>query len=249
MLYLHKLLPLIVSPLGLLIALMVLSVLLRRIWPIHFALAFLLIFSFPITERLIWQNLESSYPHVPVNEIERQDAVVVLSGMISIFESKHGYIADWGDSADRFFAGMELVTAGKADKLIFTRGKMPWSSTPPEGELLREKAIIMGLPDNQVLLTGTAANTAEEAMQVKQLVDNQGFKRILLVTSSFHMPRSKRLFDNAGIESIAFPVDFRADRDNINWLDFIPDAEALANSSYGIREIIGRLYYWMRFES
>ena len=243
MIYLHKLLPLIVSPLGLLIALMLLSIVLRRIWPIHLVLVLLLVFALPITARLIWHNLESSYPYEPVDEVEQYDAVVVLGGILRVFKSQHGYIADWNDSADRLLAGVSLIKAGKADKLIFTRGQWPWSDNPPEGELLRNKAIEMGLSDSQILLTGIAANTADEAVQVKKLIEQEGLKRIVLVTSSFHMPRSKRLFDNAGIDSKAFPVDFRADRDTINWLDFIPNADAFADTSYGIREFIGRFYY------
>ena len=248
MFYLHKLLPLIVSPLGLLLLLMLLSVFLRRIWPTYLALASMLVFSFPITSHLIWSSLESEYPYKHIDQVGQHDAVVVLGGMFRVFESNDGFDGDWGESSDRFFAGINLVNSGKADKLIFTRGQMPWFDTPPEGEILRLKAVNMGLSESQVLLTGIAANTADEAAQVKQLMDKEGFKSILLVTSSFHMPRSKALFDTAGIDSEPYPTDFREYGYNINWLDFIPSAGAFKETSDGIREYIGRIYYRLRFD-
>lgn len=245
MIYLHKLLPLIVSPLGLLLALMLLSIILRRIWPTYLVLVLIVVFSFPMTSHLIWKGLESSYPYKHIGQIGQHDAIVVLSGMLGGFESDHGFITEWGDP-DRFFTGINLIKSKKADYLVFTRGQVPWSNFPPEGEQLRLKALEMGVADSQILLTGVVANTADEADQVKNLMDQNGFESILLVTSSFHMSRSKLLFDKAGIVSEAYPTDFRANG-RLSWLSFIPSAEAFENTSSGIREYIGRLYYWLRF--
>ena len=172
--------------------------------------------------------------------------MVVLSGMLDTFETAHGHVVEWGDATDRLFAGIDLIKAGKADKLIFTRGQMPWSDSPPEGEVLRLKALGMGIPEANILLTGKAANTADEAIQVKKLLQQEGLKHIILVTSSFHMPRSKRLFDHAGINNVAYPTDFQANT-TTSWLDMIPSAKAFKETSSGLREYIGRMYYWLRF--
>ena len=242
MIYVHKALPLIVSPLGLLVTLLLVGLFLRRFWPFYLVLVFTLIFSWPPTARLIWSSLESTYPYEHIDKAEQADAVVVLSGMLGLFEAEHGYVAQWGGAVDRFFVGIDLMKAGKADKLIFTRGQMPWSNGPPEGEVLRLKALDMGIPESKILLTGNAANTADEAIQVKKLLQREGLEKILLVTSSFHMPRSKLLFDKAGIISEAYPTDFKAN-ESMTWLDIIPSADAFRATSSGLREYIGRLYY------
>ena len=75
---------------------------------------------------------------------------------------------------------------------------------------------------------------------------SEGLDHIILVTSSFHMPRSKRLFDHAGINNVAYPTDFQANA-TTNWLDMIPSAKAFKETSSGLREYIGRMYYWLRF--
>jgi len=246
MIYLHKLLPLIVSPLGLLISLMLLALVLRRQWPVYGALVILLICSFPLTARSIWVGLESEYQYQPPTTVPQADAVLVLSGMLGGFETEDGYVTEWGDP-DRFFVGLQLVKLGKADRLIFTRGQMPWSDSPPEGELLKQKALEMGISPQQILLTSIVSNTAEEASAVKGLMAEYGLNKIILVTSSFHLPRAKLLFDRAEVETYPYPTDFKAASRDITWLHFIPSADAFRDTSSGIREYIGRLYYWLKY--
>jgi len=246
MIYLHKLLPLIVSPLGLLISLMLIALVLRRQWPVYWALVILLICSFPLTARSIWVGLESEYQYQPPTTVPQADAVLVLSGMLGGFETEDGYVTEWGDP-DRFFVGLQLVKLGKADRLIFTRGQMPWSDSPPEGELLKQKALEMGISPQQILLTSIVSNTAEEASAVKGLMAEYGLNKIILVTSSFHLPRAKLLFDRAGVETYPYPTDFKAASRDITWLHFIPSADAFRDTSSGIREYIGRLYYWLKY--
>jgi uncharacterized SAM-binding protein YcdF (DUF218 family) len=246
MIFLHKLLPLIVSPLGLIVFLVITGICLRRWWLIIFSCFVLLFLSLPITAQLLWQDLEKQHPPKALNELGTYDAVVVLSGMLSPFEYNDTLHVEWGDP-DRFFAGIEILKSEKAPILIFTRGKMPWSSLPAEGELLKAKAVELGINESQILLSNTVANTADEAEAVAQLMNIHQIKRILLVTSSFHMPRAKLLFDKQGIDSVAFAVDFKATGQTINWLSLIPSAGGFRRTSEGIREYIGRLYYTLKF--
>ena len=225
---------------------MLLALVLRRQWPVYWALFILLVCSFPLTARFIWVGLESGYQYQDPTTVPKADAVLVLSGMLGGFESEDGYVTEWGDP-DRFFVGLQLVKMGKADRLIFTRGKMPWSESPPEGELLKQKALEMGIFPEQILLTSIVSNTAEESVAVKDLMAERQLNKIILVTSSFHMPRAKLLFDQAGVETYPYPTDFKAASRNMTWLHFIPSADALRNTSSGIREYLGRIYYWLKY--
>ena len=246
MIYLHKLLPLVASPIGLLIGLMLLALVLKRQWPVYWALFILLVCSFPLTARFIWVGLESEYQYQAPITVPKADAVLVLSGMLGGFETEDGYVTEWGDP-DRFFVGVQLVKMGKADRLIFTRGKMPWSESPPEGELLEQKALEMGIFPEQILLTSIVSNTAEESAAVKDLMAERQLNKIILVTSSFHLPRAKLLFDQVGVETYPYPTDFKVASRDITWLHFIPSADALRNTSSGIREYLGRIYYWLKY--
>ena len=85
-------------------------------------------------------------------------------------------------------------------------------------------------------------NTADEAVAVKELISPS--KRIILVTSAFHMYRAKRLFEKQGFEVIPYRVDYKASGNNqVTFMDFLPSAMNLELTEIAIREIIGRLYY------
>jgi len=246
MIYLHKLLPLIISPLGLVVFLIITGICLRRWWIITLSCFVLLLSSLPITAQFIWRDLEKQYPPKALSEFGSYDAVVVLSGMLSPFEYNGTLHVEWGDP-DRFFAGIDLLKSGKAPTLIFTRGKMPWSNLPAEGELLKSKAVELGINESQILLSNIVANTSEEAEAVAKLISANGIKRIVLITSSFHMPRAKLLFDKQGIDSVPFATDFKATGQTLSWLAFLPSAGGFGRTSEGIREYIGRFYYKLKF--
>lgn len=242
MLELHKFLPLIVSPLGLVVGLWLLAFLVREARLAWLGLLVFVLSALPATANWLWKTLESDYPYQPVASVERADAIVVLSGMLGGFEQNGHTVPEWGEGVDRLFSGVELYHAGKAPLIIFTRGYWPWLNLPPEGEILANKAIALGVPDSRILLTDLVSNTEDEAREVNNLMAFAGLKRVILVTSSFHMPRARMLFALAGIETTPYAVDFRG-QSALDWMSWIPSADGFARTSEGIRELIGRLYY------
>ena len=68
--------------------------------------------------------------------------------------------------------------------------------------------------------------------------------RILLVTSAYHMSRAEMLFRLAGLEVIPFPVDFQI-KLGITPRSFIPSGETLKQTDAALKEIYGRVYYWI----
>ena len=245
MIYLHKLLPLIVSPLGLIVLLIILGIAFRRWIVIILSFLVLLGSALPVTAHLIWQGLEQQHPPKVLDRLGSYDAVVVLSGMLTGFKYRGTVRSEWADP-DRFFAGVEVLKSGKASTLIFTRGLLPWGNHRAEGEILKIKAIEMGVDETRIILSDTVSNTAEEALAVKELIEENGINKILLITSSFHMPRAKLLFDKQGIDSVPFAVDFKATGKDLNWLSFLPSSNGFKRTSEGIREYIGRIYYKYR---
>ena len=245
MLLLHKLLPLIVSPLGFVIGLLSLSMLLQRRWIGCMGILVLVVCSLPVINNTVWASLESSYPPQTVQFVSATDAIVVLSGMLGGVDADEQILTQYHDSIDRLFVGVELYHANKAPLLIFTGGQMPWSELPPEGEILSSKAVLMGVPRDNILLTHVASNTADEARVIRALMDQKSLESIILVTSSFHMPRALKIFEHAGIKAVPYATDFRS-RSQTIWLDWIPSAEAFGNTSRGFREYLGRLYYLLK---
>jgi hypothetical protein len=73
--------------------------------------------------------------------------------MLEINEVVDSTNIEWGDP-DRFFGGIALFKAGKAQKLIFTGGKIPWDKAKKtEGAVLKEYAISNGIPLEKIFVT------------------------------------------------------------------------------------------------
>ena len=245
MIYLHKILPTFVLAIMLVIIVILIGLIKNKKKLIYIAIGLLYIISTPIFSNNFFKLLEGSGNNdyrKPISAIDSADAIVVLSGMLEINEVGDSTYVEWGDP-DRFFGGIDLFKAGKAQKLVFTGGKMPWDKArKTEGDVLKEYAISNGIPSEKIFVTKDVENTAEEALSVKELISPS--KRIILVTSAYHMYRAQRLFEKQGFEVISYKVDYTAAGNNqVTFIDFLPSALNLESMEIGIREIIGRIYY------
>lgn len=165
--------------------------------------------------------------------------------MLEINEVGDSTYVEWGDP-DRFFGGIALFKAGKAQKLVFTGDKMPWDKVKKtEGDVLKEYAVSNGMPSENILVTKDVENTADEAVDVKELINPS--KRIILVTSAYHMYRAQRLFEKQGFVVIPYKVDFKAaGNSTVTVMDFLPSAGNLELTEIGIRELLGRIFYLVK---
>ena len=196
----------------------------------------------------LFAKLEGQGLKIEAKDAPRADAIVVLSGMMTRVRGAAGPVAEWND-ADRFFAGIDLYQAGRAPRLIFTGGVLPWEKTSQsEGAVLKAYAQRFGIAEASISVSGDAQNTAQEAVAVRAMLADS---RILLVTSAFHMSRAKQQFERQGFEVSAFPVDFKVRANTFTPMDFLPDPRALGLTDMVVREWIGRLYYqlntWIKF--
>jgi uncharacterized SAM-binding protein YcdF (DUF218 family) len=241
MIYVHKILPLLVSPLGLAFFMLLLALVVRRRWPVLSAVLVLYAFSTQWVADRLFAYVEGPGPKVAVQALPKADAVVVLGGVLSTPKATpNGY--EWLGSVDRFFDGLAAYQAGKAPLLVFTAGKLPWERhTSNEGARLVQKAHQLGVPMPSIRLTAPVENTADEAREVARVLG--GKKRIILVTSAFHMPRAASLFQRQGFDVVRFGVDYRVEERQTTPMTFMPDADALDKSSDAIRELLGRAYY------
>jgi uncharacterized SAM-binding protein YcdF (DUF218 family) len=123
---------------------------------------------------------------------------------------------------------------------------MPWDKAKKtEGEILKEYSISNGIPSENIFVTKDVENTADEAVAVNELIGPS--KRIILVTSAYHMYRANRLFEKQGFQVMPYKVDFKVARSlKTTIIDFLPDAESLKQTETGMRELLGRLFYLLK---
>jgi uncharacterized SAM-binding protein YcdF (DUF218 family) len=249
--YLHKILPVFVLPVGITLILLLAGLRLRRRALIWSGVAVLWLSSTPFISALAVRAAEGWAERGLAADAPEADAIVVLSEGRGVAPGKAA-VSEWGD-ADRFFGGVELFKAGRSTLLVFTGGAAPWEPNAAlEGDVLAGYATAMGVPDGQIAKTPRVTNTAEEAQAVATLLRGRLSgptwrgrpPRVLLVTSAFHMPRARRLFERAGMIVVPYPVDFKVSAGGtVSVLAFLPTAGALAQTELAMREWYGRLFY------
>jgi uncharacterized SAM-binding protein YcdF (DUF218 family) len=244
MIYIHKILPYALYPITFITLLLIWAAFSKKRLPVIAALFLLVVTSSPIISASLVQYLESDELRKSPADLYMADAIVVLGGMIGHTQGAHGLVYEWSDP-DRFFGGIELIKAGVANKIIFTGGKLPWQTyeIKPEGEILSQFASDFGISASQIFVTKNVENTKDEAIAVKEILINFQSQKIILVTSAYHMPRSKKLFENAGIEVQTYPVDYKVGISELTPMSFLPSADAFSSFQFAWRELIGRLYY------
>ncbi|MDJ0554782.1 MAG: YdcF family protein [Microcoleaceae cyanobacterium MO_207.B10] len=259
-LFLSKLLPLFIYPLGLSCLLMLIAFVLVWWYPkwsaLTIFLAFTVIFVFSnswvsqgLIKSLEWQNL-------PPKELPQVEAIVVLGGGIKPANSPRPWV-DVSEAGDRILHGVRLYQQGKAPFLILSGGRIDWKDGgPPESGDMAEIAETMGVPATAILEDTDSLNTYENAVNVKQILDSKEIKgAILLVTSALHMPRSILIFQKQEMQVIPAPTDFLVTEKDLEerqgsgqaiLLNIIPDAGNIQNSTKALKEYIGIVVYRLR---
>ena len=162
----------------------------------------------------------------------RADAIVVLSAGVS----RDGMVGQQG--MDRLLKGIELARARIAPRLVLTTERKKVDGKWITAE--RDQKRLVSFAGVQVVTTGVAASTREEAMRVRAIAQREGWRRIVVVTSPFHSRRACATFEKTGLTVSCLPADSR-DIAVVN-LDGADDrVRAFGMWTY---ELAGTLRYW-----
>ncbi|WP_054310913.1 YdcF family protein [Mesorhizobium sp. 1M-11] len=193
---------------------------------------------------MIMTPLEERYqrPAAP----QQIDGIVVLGGGMegAINLARGGY--ELSTAGDRFvetailarrYPEARVVVSGGAGELILEG----------EGDAVTAQRLLtaLGVAPERLVLESESRNTYENAVFTRKLVTPKPGEIWLLVTSAFHMPRSKALFDKAGFQTVPWPVDYRTSgREGIGLFTDNP-VDSLQTTTMAIKEWIGLFVYWM----
>jgi uncharacterized SAM-binding protein YcdF (DUF218 family) len=170
----------------------------------------------------------------------RADAIVLLGG---------GITADSPDAG-----GLDVLSAGATRRTLYAAvlyrrlelpiiaagGRLsPDSQHEPEAAVAARLLVELGVPAQRISLEDQSRNTWENATRVRERYHP---RRVVLVTSAYHMPRAVACFVRLGIEVIPAPTDYIGSVSR--WLlAALPDADALAGSLVALKEYVGIVAY------
>lgn len=203
------------------------------------ALLWLWFWSLPVASNWVRGYLEDQHPPMMVQAVPQADAIVVLGGGVSSAGPGELY-PNLESGADRVWHATRLFHAAKAPLVLLTGGSDPDHSATSEAEAMRQFMMELDVPDRSIVLEQRSRNTSQNAAYSAEILAGQGVNRILLVTSAYHMPRAKGLFEVQGLEVIPVATDHEVMSRPL-WGSLLPETGALDGSSRAIKEIVGRL--------
>lgn len=258
---LSKLLPQLLYPLGASLLLLLAGLLgRRRRWGPRLSvagLALLWLASMPLFSRQLVRGLEERAVSLTPEPLPAADAVLVLGGGLMPPLPPRRRV-EVSDAADRLLTGVDLVREGKAPWLVVSGGRVSFASgdpTPPEASYAASLAISLGVPAERIVRSEAPRNTAEEALAMRAIARERGWRSLLLVTSATHLPRAAATFRHlTDLRIIPVACDFQLPARRLSGrptagsllLDLLPNAGALASTTTSLKELMGLAAYRLR---
>lgn len=202
------------------------------------AVLWLGLWSLPVVSNKLLDALESPYPPIDVAALPRVQAIVVLGGGMAAAETRAG-LPDLNLAADREWHAARLYKAGKAPWVLVSAGRDPQNAYSG-AQAMRRFLLDLGVPDEAIGLEEQSLNTRQNARFCAEILRSRGIKRILLVTSAMHMPRSVSLFEAEGLEVIPAAADHEAHNHRVT-VQWLPSTDALDGSARAFKEVVGKV--------
>lgn len=190
----------------------------------------------------IMHPLEHAYPQPTVSQLSNIDAIVVLGGgSIGGVNDFDGVGQVPGGMANRLLAGIRLHKVLDKAPVILSGGTV-FAYTGCEADIEHRVLKACGIKEKYLIKEGRSRNTVENARYTHDICKDRKFKRLLLVTSAFHMPRSVEIFKREGLEVVPYPTDYRCDKETVyDVFAFVPNAYDLENVALALKEYLGIL--------
>jgi uncharacterized SAM-binding protein YcdF (DUF218 family) len=196
---------------------------------------------------LLMSKLEDQTPKVVLEDLEAADAIVCLGGGAepSLTEPTRLHLKT---GADRIATGLALLAMRKAPLLVLGGGGYREAGqTYAESEQLLLTLKRLQVPTEGMMSLGVCADTHDEAEKVAALMRLGKWKRVLLVTSAYHMPRAMATFEKAGVPVVAVPCNYVSSVNRIGDLRWwhLPHVEAFGMFGTWFHEVAGTwVYRW-----
>ncbi|MBU6402605.1 MAG: YdcF family protein [Verrucomicrobia bacterium] len=193
-------------------------------------------------------TLEGPYARAGLGDLPVGDAVVMLGGAHR--PSRYDVFGvDLTAAADRIVTAVEMMRLRKAGALVLGGGGYEANGQKlADGPLLEKWFTTWRLPVTPLFTLEANADTHDEAVHFATLAKAHGWKRILLVTSAFHMKRAAATFRKAGVAVVPVACDFRVVgvSDESRGYFLLPRREGFEQLELYLHERVGWWFYAWR---
>jgi uncharacterized SAM-binding protein YcdF (DUF218 family) len=180
------------------------------------------------------------------NKVQTLPRTAVVLGGFSKYDEYRNQIAI-SEAGERLFKVVELYKSRLIDTIIISGGAASLTGQiRPESIYARIYLIKLGIDSNHIWIDSQSLNTHENALQTAAILRKWGeIRPVTLITSAFHMKRSVKTFQKAGIPVVPMPVQFvsNPNRGYIFSDYLVPSSEALFHFDAFIKEFVGYAVY------
>jgi uncharacterized SAM-binding protein YcdF (DUF218 family) len=258
--YLSKLLPLFIYPVGLTCILLIWLLIANRHrkWQRGLLIAALIVLwlssnrwvSYGLARSLEWRNLPP--------ETMPQAQVIVLLGGGTESQDPPRPMTEVNSAGDRVIYAAKLFRDGAAPNILVSGGNLSFSNARGESpaQEMEELLVFMGVDEDAIWLQPDSENTYDDAVLSAEILEEKGVSEIILVTSAMHMPRARALFEKQGLTVIPAPADYTITEQNWDsafkptveefFLNLMPNASSLGLTTSALKEYFGLAVYQIR---
>lgn len=244
---LQKLLMVALLPLGSALLLALIGALLRRRWPVLLAVAWLWLWSTPWAAMQLASYVQAGTPLQALPALPQADVILVLGGALNPGSLAEGTEPNLTDAGDRIVVAAELYRLHKAPRILFSGGPTDWGNS--EAQAAATLLTRLGVAAADISVETQSRTTRENAQFSLPRLAKTGARRVLVVTSQWHMARAIATFRQTAatqgldISFIAAPCDPVEIVDDQNKLRrWLPNAQALEASHRLLKELLGLTY-------
>lgn len=135
-------------------------------------------------------------------DLKKTDVILVLSGGAD----QDRKVLE-GVTLAREIYGIQLWRQGCAPKILFSGGQVS-EKYLHDSLYMKELAVNLGVPAEAILVENESRNTLENIRSSKKVMEENGLRTALLVTSPLHMRRSLFFADKFGLKAYPAPSPF-----------------------------------------
>lgn len=176
---------------------------------------------------------------------KQYDVAIVLGGATRYFNSET-IRPVYGSGVDRLIQAVDLYKSQKVKKILLTGGSgYLLNQDFKESDVLRKVLLTMAVADSDIVIENKSRNTYENAKMTSEILKTNKYgSSFLVITSAFHIRRTKACFDKQDIMADYYPVDehsgaLQLTPDKM----FMPNEGALIGWNLLIHEWIGLVSY------
>jgi uncharacterized SAM-binding protein YcdF (DUF218 family) len=192
----------------------------------------------PQVGALLMDRLEATVPALP-EDAAPMDALFVLGGGSQVDERGRPSL---GVSGDRIIEAARLWRAGKARCLVAS-GASDDDSTGRRnlGAETREIWRSLGIPNTVIReIQEPCFITRDEIKAYGRLKTQEGWHRVGLLSSAWHLPRAMALAKRAGLDVLPIPSDRQGRVPRFQLWHMVPQEEGLRKTQLACWEMLGR---------